>query len=217
MKKTIFTLMASTFLASISAKGIDKAEIMSIVSIYEDGFKKRLYGKLDYVFHSLDNCDKVALFSYDVDRVSIKEIDGNNVYVKISYTFGEKGPDQELEGWIQLTMDGKIKYDPILVRHPILSAFRATWSSIIEIEDAEQNRDSSSNSQPHIPYHTQLLNTGVPAFNLQGISRNQRKEKYQDILRWLIKNGNTWDATEPKVPCPEKVFTGLVKSAEQYL
>lgn len=217
MRKRGFTLVACIFLASMSAKGLDRSEIKSVVSIYEEGFETRYYGKLDYVFHSLDNCSKTALFSYHVDRLSIKEIDGNNADVKIKYTFGKKGAETELDGWIQLTDAGKIKYDPILVQHPIPSAFRATSLCIIEIENAEQNRAPRPNSQPAIPYHTQLLNTGVPAFDLNEVPMNQRKEKYQDILRWLIKNGNTWDATEPKIPCPEKVFNDLVKSAEQYL
>ena len=208
--------MMSALFVSLSAKGIERTELKSIVETYEEAFENRSYGKLRGIFHSLDNCDKNALFSYDVRSVKINDIDGNNISVTIRYKYLGGGSSHETSGWIQLTNEGKIKYDPLLVKHPIPTAFFAVRMLIIETESVLLKTGRYAD-QPLIPYRTQLLNTGVPEFDIGGLQLKQRLEKYKDILRWLIENGDTWDATDPKVPCSERQFKDLVRDNKKYL
>ncbi len=129
----------------------------------------------------------------ELKRIKISEIEGSAV----SLEFQSKDPHNS-KGCLLILPDGKIKYDAIYVRHPIVMAklcfgdlyyirpFRATG--------IRYERSSSG-----------LIKTGIPLLGWDVNASASDQFKSLDKIRvWLQENCNKWDSSEPKLFLPEE-------------
>ena len=110
-------------------------------------------------------------------------------------------PDWD-ERWLLLTPDGKIKYDSILLKHPIHIALESVLFMRLYDNEEEEKRIYSSLEQLGIPLFGLDLSDS-PIKSLQSLSK---------IFKWLLKEGDKWDSSEPKVFYPKK----LLRDYEKY-
>lgn len=135
----------------------------------------------------------------DVDEVGagyiLLDVDRKNDKVWLHYTdHGMKNGD---ERWLLFTPDGKVKYDSILLKHPILIAMKSVRILLTATYSEElQNRIYAS-----------LEQTGVPLFGLDP-SKNPRRNAgaLLELLNWIQEEGHQWDASEPKVFFPKELL-----------
>jgi len=149
----------------------------------------------------------------DIDKVGdgyiILDFDSNTYWPHLT-DLPISNADQR---WVLFTTDGKIKYDSILLKHPIEIALK---SMLVLYGRGEKYKwaavGSNSNALSERTY-TSLKNMGVPMFGLD-LSGNPDEidESLLKMTEWLLEEGDKWDSTEPKVFFPEELLKEYKKS-----
>jgi hypothetical protein len=149
---------------------------------------------LDQMHAGSENLKENVFNRYDVSSVSVGTTDEHNVHLKMKFKGGHVLP-----GWLQITPEGQIKYTPLLFKHPIYNAF----SSLRYLHN-----DNPSWSRTGVK---NLSEAGIPLFDYKvDAPKHVREKSIDEIIDWLIENGSDWDASEPKLYCPEKQFKECV-------
>ncbi len=128
----------------------------------------------------------------------IKAIQGNNVLITITDNLFDLG-------YLQLTDDGKFKYDGIFCPHPIHEAFLEYegLESLAEIA-VSPKFDRLKHEKPRF---TRLCKLGIPTFDYSlDLNPNRKARELKKIKEWLLDHGKDWDNSDPKTPLPEDVF-----------
>lgn len=179
---------------------LTEADIRAIAEEYAKAWEDHNFDALKSLLSNFHNKSKALTQGrfdlYDVRSVVVGEVDGHNVHLKMKLKGG-----RILSGWLQITADGKIKYTPLLFKHPIYNAFRSL--DYLLSEEPVSQRMGVKN----------LSEAGIPLFDYEvDGAHHKRKKSVDDIIKWLIKNGATWDQSEPKIYCPRKQFEECVNA-----
>jgi hypothetical protein len=122
------------------------------------------------------------------------------------------------ERWLLLTPDGKIKYDSILLKHPIEIALKSIPVLYDRGERYQWAAVSSNSNALSDKTYLSFESMGIPMFGLDlTASPDEIDESLLQITEWLINEGDKWDSTEPKVFFPKqwlhefKKLKGVIK------
>lgn len=137
--------------------------------------------------------------------LEIEEIEGLNVQLNIEI----KGSKRR-EGWLQLLSDGRIKYTPLSFPHPLEISFK--YGFVLYLDSfGKVNMEIKQRALQD------LRNNKIPLFGYElDASLHKRQRSAKKILLWMIEEGETWDATDPKVPLPKKQLKDLIKEYRKY-
>jgi uncharacterized short protein YbdD (DUF466 family) len=185
-------------------KEMTDQEIRSIVQQYSDAWEADDYEtwkSLMTPMHPGSPALTKARFQAQQTKlkdISIQEIDGRNIKVKLRY---KEGSDRE--GWIQFHSSGHIKYTPLTFQHPV--AF--TLLNLPRLVHKEENlRTLGYNS---------FKWTKVPLFDYAPDRDEQENyESVKQILEWIRENGGDYDTTRPKISIPPEQLEEDLKNAE---
>ena len=204
------------------AKMLTKTEIRNIAKQYKKAWERKdyvLWSSLLEMHKGHHLLNERTFNSHDVKSVMLRTIDrvsdGYNIDVeynmKVPKNFqtessGTAGLMREHHGWLQILPDGRIKYTPILFKHPMYAAmdnlhdmfpYCARASNLPEKEYMRVVNNGINN----------LKRMGIPCFGYDiKNSESKRNATAKLILSWMIYNSDRWDETEPKIACPEDVF-----------
>jgi len=143
---------------------------------------------------------------YRIKNVDLGKVYDNGFELEISIALfplesdaDYSGGQTERTGLVLLTPDGVVKYDSFLNPHPLETICPyingISW-------DYLHKRPCSVHE-----FISTMKTGGVQTF---GLTSNSNREEFGKealkIIEWLINNGGTHDATEPKVYVPSKVF-----------
>lgn len=207
-------VLAMTLSAGAADKKITKKEIRDIVEDFEA------------TQHSLKRS------SLMVDRVKVKKIEDLNVLVTITYyeqdnpRSGSSGTytPSDTKGYIQLTPEGKIKYDPIYRRHPMEIAQSRINSLIFLFNKSAELADESRPDRAKLEENQKSWGLTIDTLSkmeipLAGLDTTtpvvEQKESLEIIIEWFCANAETWDRGEPLTPLPEQQSKELVKSLKK--
>ena len=196
---------------AILTSPLTKKEVKSRVRQYGDVLEKKNYEL--YSGLCMDPLNKSEFDAFEIKSFSIERCDGNNAEVefKIKYLSGTdliKGKTIVRRGWVQFAPDGKIKYEPTYNfgdgQHPMISAMNRMGS--LSHYNKPDNRTIAEKN--HI---NRILNEfqdwGIPTYEYNtALSEDDRENTFENILDWMKDNYENWDATDPKIPCPEDAF-----------
>lgn len=202
------------------AKELSKKELTTIGEQYIQAWESGDFEKVKSFFlhpqhltqSKFDEC-KERIDDIDIDKVGdgyiILDIDSNTYWPH----FTDLPISNADERWVLFTSDGKIKYDSILLKHPIEIALK---SMLVLYARGEKYKwaavGSNSNRLSEMTYTT-LKNMGIPMFGLNLSDKsNEIDESLLKMTEWLLEEGDKWDSTEPKVFFPEELLKEYKKS-----
>ncbi len=141
---------------------------------------------------------KEIINKFDIDKVGDNYIilEARRKKDKIWLHYTDHTMSDWDERWLLFTPDGKIKYDSIILKHPIHIALESVPVLLTSDNEKLENRIYES-----------LEQMGIPMFELD-LSANARK-RLQSLLKmrqWLLKEGDKWDSSEPKVFFPKQLL-----------
>lgn len=236
LRNTIIAMLIASG-AVAGEKSIDKQHVRKVIDEYEQAMKLNEWGIAPQKLY----CDKSAQsFSQrearftergnlgrGVSQVTLRKLKGLNALVDISYLSREfdmgngkteQRTPHDHEGYIQFTPDGKIKYDPIFVRHPLEIANPATINLVKTYEEHVErlrNRKRNASEENSLKnarndwerYLETLTQSGVPLF---GLTREKPAEEQRDnleqLIEWLSSEAESWDVDEPLTPLPKEKY-----------
>jgi len=195
---------------------LSKDEVENIAKQYADACVAENYASWKILFHDVESVSAsdfrtalasqgfgVVMGGYSIEKIRVKKIEGLNVHITIQC----RASSANYDGWLQLLPNGKIKYDPIVHLHPIPKAIRAlphSWSKPLD--------SNSLTATVHEVAARNLTESGIPLFGLELDSeRKERRESVEKIHEWLKENGDSWDNSEPKIPCHEDQFKKMMR------
>ncbi len=206
-------------------KLLTKKEIRTIANQYKEAWERHDYALWSSTLgihknHHLLN--ERTFDAHDVQSVMFRTIDrsvdGYNIDVeynrKVPKNFetesaGTVGLVEKRHGWLQILPDGRIKYTPIVFQHPIYTAmdnlydmfpYKSWDPKLLPEERLRIVQDSINN----------LKRMGIPCFGYDlKKSESKRNYSFKLILDWMVDNYESWDETEPGIPCPEDMFKAM--------
>lgn len=189
-------------LAAETRKTLSEEEVRAIAKLYIKAWEDRdyqLWLKLVGPLHKRALSE--SSFNSCNQKLSLKlgQVEGLNVQIDV------KGIGRSSEGWLQLLPSGEIKYTPLQFSHPLIRSFECVSYLYLHSDEvaAVWRRRSYCNT---------LSENNIPLFGYEpDASKNDRKRCADKIRNWLIEEGAMWDATDPKIPIPEKQFKELLK------
>jgi hypothetical protein len=129
--------------------------------------------------------------------VRIRKVKGLTVQVESQKNLGVK-----TKGWLLLLPNGKIKYDPIIYPHPILSASRECNHALAVTTGLFDQQNDNINYSHSLQY---LVESGIPTFGLKiDDSSHNHIKALEEVQEWIEDNWNKWDNSEPHVYYPKK-------------
>ena len=199
---------------------LSETEVRKIAEQYADACIKQNYRSWQALSFNKDRVSREAFLNavtmgyiitgdntHCPKTISIMESDGRNVHLQIPLKGGG-----ERRGWLQLLPDGKIKYDPLICRHPTLLAFlNARIPPRCKCSGRHNSRCTAGSE-----IFERLTSIGVPlfGFNPKASIRDQ-EQALKKINEWLVENGAQWDNSEPKVYYPSQAFQEIVRIYSQ--
>lgn len=239
--KTI--ILASVALAvclsnAVAKKTLSEDTINSIVIQYEAAAKELDFAKLAKMFVDEDMIslkNRMTDKSYtgyaerELVEIRVYEIDGLNVRASGLFLPKEKLPGGDglpaFKGnYIQLTPNGKIKYDPLFVQHPLWEVFPTFRNLVDSHNDLVELLKEKEPDQSRVEFVTkkwvglydELAQSGIPLF---GLSKNRALTDQRDTLKkirdWMEDDADKWDVSEPIIPLPESGMDRLVATVEE--
>ena len=165
----------------------------------------------------LDETKKI-IHELNIDRVGHGYIVLNakltDKYLKL---FSEV-PEEAWDQWLLLTADGKIKYGTSLQKHPVQITLKSMGVLYARGDKCKKFRDAyyTSNKNSERTYEM-LKDLGVPMFGLDlSRARYQIDKSLIEMTEWLMKEGDKWDSTEPKVFFPTELLNTYKESGKYY-
>ena len=191
------------------AKKLSEEEVRAIAEQYIKAWEERdyqLWAKLVGPMQERVHGESLWKQQYEEGALlEIEDIDRLNVQLNVKTKGGAWR-----EGWLQMLPDGRIKYTPLLFQHPLFISFR--FGLILYLDVDEESNTGTKRSA--IDY---FRNNDIPLFGYKlDESVHRRKRSAKKILDWMIEEGATWDATDPKVPLPEEQFKALIEECKVY-
>ena len=193
-------------------KTLSKDEVENIAEQYIAACVAANYKSWKILFHDAESVSEkdfhTALVSrgsgviqgHIIQTIRVKKIEELSVHITIRCKVSSRNYD----GWLQLLPDGKIKYDPIVHIHPIPKAITAL--PYIRIKHLDNPNLLSKVAASN------LTESGIPLFGLELVSNpEEKRESLEKIRDWLKENGDSWDNSEPKIPCHEDQFKKIMK------
>ncbi len=195
-------------------KILSKTEIRNIAKQYKKAWERHdyaLWSSLLEIHQGHHLLNEGTFNREDVKSIMLRSVEGHNIFIEYNLVLGgDVGPAvglvEKRHGWLQLLPDGKIKYTPILFQHPMHNAmddlyemfpFKRWGPNLLPEERLRIVQDSINN----------LERMGIPCFGYEiDSSESKRNNDFELILDWMIANWDSWDETEPKIPCPEDLF-----------
>ena len=218
MRKNILlgSLIIVLIATSTLAEDLSRKELRAIGQQYIQAWESGSFDDLKNLFVNPDTPQN-SVFSYwqkagTIKGIDLKDIEEGHISLGFTYVIYGKVPYGEYlplrpRRWLLLTPDGKIKYDSILVKHPIEVAEIAV--SYINWH-ADSSRFYNDEGKPRSPQRiqdtfTNLKDTGIPMFDLNLKAKpTDIKKSLVKIRRWLKRDGRYWDISEPKIPYYDK-------------
>ena len=202
--------------ADTKVKELTKTEVRNIAKQYKKAWEDHDYAAWsDLLYKEHRSLSESAFNKEGVKAIMLRSVEGHNVYIEYNIKLpdnkntadaGTVGLIQKRHGWLQVLPDGKIKYTPILFKHPMDKAmsdlydmfpFRS-WSDKYSAEEVSSRVSRSAGN---------LERMGIPCFRYNvKTSESKRNDAFELILDWMIENYESWDETEPKISCPEDMF-----------
>ncbi|MDF7801854.1 hypothetical protein P4C99_20415 [Pontiellaceae bacterium B1224] len=214
-------IQEKTSLASENAKDkpepvkeLSKKELEAIGEQYIQAWESGSYEKVKAFFlhpqhltQSRFNECKERIDDIDIDKVGdgyiILDIDSNTYWPHLT----DLPISDADERWVLFTPDGQIKYDSILLKHPIEIALK---SMLVLYGRGEKYKWAAVGSNSNVlseKTYTSLKNMGIPMFGLDlSGSPDEIDESLLKMTEWLLGEGDTWDSTEPNVFFPEELL-----------
>ena len=144
-----------------------------------------------------------------VESLSVQEVDGGNVLLRIRYASGDRR-----ESSLQMDPAGRIKYTPFCFKHPLYE-IAAQLELLLNDQVTIMGATSSPATRAKAAYI--LGEMGVPLFGYDPYSTdpNERLEAAKKILKWLGENGQLYDKGEPECPLPPDDLDALVSRLQK--
>lgn len=194
-------------------KELSKKELRAIGELYIHAWEsgniekvKAFFLQPEKITQSRFNEYKEIIRDFHIDKVGAGYIvlDVDRISSKVWFSLYESNMGGK-ERWLLFTADGKIKYDSILLKHPIQTAL---ISMVVLYDRGEKYKwaavGSDSNRLSEKTY-AELKNMGIPMFGLDLSGRPKKiDESLLKMTEWLMEEGDKWDSTEPKVFFPEE-------------
>ena len=140
-----------------------------------------------------------------IKKIKVRKVRGNSVILDVYQDFGDGvgiHPDALL-----LLPDGEIKYDALIVRHPLLiarsSAGRLSYLHNYSLHPTKMYLMNDPEAA--------LFKSGVPLFGYDepNASRYEKLRSLDEIIEWIFENKDEWDSSEPNVYLPKEIVQGL--------
>jgi len=141
-----------------------------------------------------------------IKKIEVRKVRDNSAILDVYTVFS--GDEVGIRpAALLLLPDGKIKYDAFIVRHPLLIAKSSAGNLYGSYSRNVHPNAMSSRNAPKAA----LFKSGVPLFGFDepNASKDDRSRALNKILKWISKNSNEWDSSEPKVYLPKEITQKL--------
>lgn len=200
---------------------LTKTEIRNIANQYEEAWERKdyaLWSSLLEIHKGHHLLNERTFNSHEVKSVMLRTIhrsvDGHNIDVEYNMKVpktaatelrGTAGLTYEYHGWLQILPDGRIKYTPIVFQHPMYTAM----DNLYDMFPYNGRGGTPVKKRQEIIRNgvNNLKRMGIPCFGYKvKNSESKRNATAKLILDWMIDKSDSWDETDPKIPCPEDMF-----------
>ena len=181
--------------SATTTEPLSAEEVEAIGEQYIEALKERDYGTLHRLYYKSNwHVEHVSERDKSVGIMKIHEVEGNNILIRYGHSEGLSS-----EGWIQLTLAGKIKYCPLNAPHPIEQAVRAC-GYLYGLNNADNNESAEKKNS----YIETLEESGIPLFGLHSdMTTNEVHDAGEQMMDWLMDNAGKYDNSEPMLLLPE--------------
>jgi len=197
-------------LVSISLAGSDKlrtSEVEAITEQYIEALMEKDFSKWSQLMLSTGDLDETEFkkkFRLLTERggpfykIEIEDINRTKTGFEVCLTFDPRlvvGLNEKYISyttyWVQMLPDGTLKYD-ILIPHPIPFAMSSCDQALRGVKNQQS---------------VHLNDFGVPMFGFRTDASFEAQHKALMAQReWLLDEGEDWDLSDPRVPCPEEMY-----------
>ena len=194
-------------------KELSKKELRAIGEQYIQAWEsgdiesvKAFFLQPEKITHTKFNQYKEIIRDFHIDKVGAGYIalDVDRETHKIWWSLYESNAGGK-ERWLLFTADGKIKYDSILLKHPIEIALKSMPVLYGRGEKYKWAAVGSDSNRLSEKTYTSLKNMGIPMFKLDlSGSPDEIDESLLKMTEWLMEEGDKWDSTEPNVFFPKE-------------
>lgn len=192
---------------------LSRKEIVRLVEQYVDAIENRDFDTWRELLSPMHagsaqlNREHFTAAASSVQSLSDKRMDGLTATLEIEYHDGS-----EEAGYLQMDPSGRIKYTPLVFRHPVR---RACSLVKILLSDQVTLLGSTTSEIERLEAVWELSKLSVPLCGYNPLARSleDRRDAAAEILYWLEENGKTFDNTKPFIPIVPDEFIRCIDDA----